>query len=282
MKNKKNGKLHFVTILAFMLLIVLGIGSASAPPAQWKDVSYKGEEEKLLTESIWSYSDGWSSSPIPIRIEFHPNGKLVGFDSSTIAPATGRRLTLSSNSTWERNGVNFQFVTANGRSHGEGILNNEKNRISGKLTSSSGEETEFTIIFVRNSLQGGTDFDFRVSMNTDNTLTITGYRATVKDVIIPATLGGFDVTIIKEYAFYDTGINSVVIPNKVKIIEEAAFLNNNLTSVTFQSSIPRYSIEYSSFPGDLVNIYLDENNSAVGRYTSSADRNGRLRWTRQR
>jgi len=63
------------------------------------------------------------------------------------------------------------------------------------------------------------DEDFEVKQNTDNTLTITGYKGTARNVVIPATLYGLKVTIIGNTAFYDKGLLSVVIPDTVTSIE---------------------------------------------------------------
>jgi tetratricopeptide (TPR) repeat protein len=63
------------------------------------------------------------------------------------------------------------------------------------------------------------DEDFEVKQNTDNTLTITGYKGTARNVVIPDTLYGLKVTIIGKEAFLQKGIISVVIPDTVTSIE---------------------------------------------------------------
>ena len=62
--------------------------------------------------------------------------------------------------------------------------------------------------------------DFEVSQNADNTITITGYKGTVKNVVIPSTLYGLKVTIIGNFAFSNKGLTSVTIPDTVITIED--------------------------------------------------------------
>jgi hypothetical protein len=62
--------------------------------------------------------------------------------------------------------------------------------------------------------------DFEVSQNADNTITITGYKGTVKNVVIPSTLYGLKVTIIGNFAFSNKGLTSVTIPDTVITIKD--------------------------------------------------------------
>ncbi len=58
------------------------------------------------------------------------------------------------------------------------------------------------------------------------------------EVVIPATYNGYPVTRIGEYAFSNSDITSVVIPDTVKSIDEGAFNQcDNLTSVTIPDNV---------------------------------------------
>ena len=90
--------------------------------------------------------------------------------------------------------------------------------------------------------------DFDIAQNTDGGVTITNYKGTRKQVIIPDTLYGLRVTRIGSVAFFRKGLYSVVIPNTVITIENGdtsllnpdlygAFSQNNLVKVTFGNSL---------------------------------------------
>jgi Tfp pilus assembly protein PilF len=68
--------------------------------------------------------------------------------------------------------------------------------------------------------QTGKDEDFEIKQNRDNTITITNYKGTIKNLIIPDTLYGLKVTIIGNRAFMNKGLISVVIPDTVITIED--------------------------------------------------------------
>ena len=69
--------------------------------------------------------------------------------------------------------------------------------------------------------------DFEVKQNADNTLTITSYKGTATEVVIPSTLHGLKVTIIGKRAFYNKKLTSVVISDTVTVIEDGAFLSES-------------------------------------------------------
>jgi hypothetical protein len=102
--------------------------------------------------------------------------------------------------------------------------------------------------------------DFVVTQNTDGkTVTITGYKGSAKEIVIPATLFGLRVTAIGNFAFRDKGLTAVtilegtvtiggrafsgnslvtvVIPNTVTTIGEEAFSNSKITSLTIGNRV---------------------------------------------
>ena len=67
------------------------------------------------------------------------------------------------------------------------------------------------------------------------------------DIIVPATFKGKEVLAVKQDAFKNKDITSVVIENGVEIIGQEAFSGSNITSITLPSSIKR--IESGAFMG---------------------------------
>jgi prepilin-type N-terminal cleavage/methylation domain-containing protein len=57
------------------------------------------------------------------------------------------------------------------------------------------------------------------------------------DVVIPANIGGVDVTSIGDYVFYYNQLTSVTIPESVTSIGDSAFSQNQLTSITIPDSV---------------------------------------------
>ena len=91
--------------------------------------------------------------------------------------------------------------------------------------------------------------DFQVVQNRDNTLTITGYTGSARDVVIPGTLYGLRVTAIGYQAFHRKNLTSVVIPNTVRTIGSMAFTyNHNITEISIPDSV--IEIGDGAFAGD--------------------------------
>jgi hypothetical protein len=79
--------------------------------------------------------------------------------------------------------------------------------------------------------------DFATQVNTDGTVTITGYKGTVKAVVIPEKINNRSVTVIGDGAFAGNPLTSVIIPNGVTYIGYYAFIDNQLTRVTIPNSV---------------------------------------------
>ncbi|MCL2708447.1 MAG: leucine-rich repeat domain-containing protein, partial [Defluviitaleaceae bacterium] len=67
------------------------------------------------------------------------------------------------------------------------------------------------------------DFEYRI---TEDGIRITGYNGASVTVRIPEKIEGIPVTSIGSYAFYGTGITSVIIPDGVFEIRDGAFMDN--------------------------------------------------------
>ena len=84
--------------------------------------------------------------------------------------------------------------------------------------------------------------DFQVQQNANNTITITGYTGTRRQLVIPETISGGRVTHIgssnaRHNVFNGRNLVSVVIPNSVTHIGVSAFANNQITVLTLPTSL---------------------------------------------
>jgi hypothetical protein len=71
------------------------------------------------------------------------------------------------------------------------------------------------------------------SFTIDKNGTITAYKGTAKNLVIPENIGGVPVTSIGESLFFSHGnLISVTIPDGVMYIGDGAFENNPLASVS--------------------------------------------------
>jgi hypothetical protein len=70
------------------------------------------------------------------------------------------------------------------------------------------------------------------------------------DVVIPPTINGVTITIIKKDAFRDRQITGVVIPNTITEIEEGAFEYNQLSSLIIPDSVT--TIGNSAFANNII------------------------------
>jgi hypothetical protein len=98
--------------------------------------------------------------------------------------------------------------------------------------------------------------DFEVRQNADNTLTITGYNGTERNVVIPDTLYGLRVTSIASGAFHRKGLVSVVIPDSVITIEDGGNPRG-----TFGGQIGAFSQNK-----ELTRVALGNGLRTIGRY----------------
>lgn len=78
------------------------------------------------------------------------------------------------------------------------------------------------------------DFTYTIS---DNSVTITGYKGTDTDVIIPYKIGGYPVTKIGENAFQKSSLTNITIPISVTSIGNYAFHSSSLKSIDIPESV---------------------------------------------
>jgi hypothetical protein len=114
------------------------------------------------------------------------------------------------------------------------------------------------------------DTDFEVTRNADGkTLTISGYRGSARNIVIPVQINGFPVTVIGEKTFENKSITNAVIPDGVTAIKWRAFSSNRLDSVTIPNSVT--SIEsYAFYNNQLSVLTLGKGLGAVGGIQNDA------------
>jgi len=95
------------------------------------------------------------------------------------------------------------------------------------------------IIFIGsiNYLCSQSENDFRVKQLPNNTIEITEYIGSTKNVRIPEILFGLKMVSIAERAFLWKGIESVIIPNTITEIKANTFFGNKLKSIDIPASV---------------------------------------------
>ena len=104
----------------------------------------------------------------------------------------------------------------------------------------------------------------------DYTYTVTDGKATITyvdesisgDVVIPSTLGGYSVTTISEYSFFDCdSLTSIEIPDSVTSIGDYSFYGcDSLTSIEISDSVTSIAAHSFGWCNNLESIIVDENN----------------------
>ncbi len=125
-------------------------------------------------------------------------------------------------------------------------------------------------------LDFGAWFSSKASAATEGyyTYTVTNGKATITDVntsisgdiTIPATLGGYSVTTIGDYAFaYCDSLTSVTIPDSVTTIGERAFYScNSLTSITIGDSVTTIGYDAFAYCYSLTSVTIPDSVTTIG------------------
>jgi hypothetical protein len=125
------------------------------------------------------------------------------------------------------------------------------------------------ILTGNNMLFAQSEDDFEIEQLADNTLKITGYKGSEKDLTIPAELWGLKVTIIGRSAFRTKRLTGVVIPDTVIEIEDGAFKSNPLAKLELGKGLVKvgaeaFFMEQSSDRGKIGHLVLPDNLVEVG------------------
>lgn len=102
-------------------------------------------------------------------------------------------------------------------------------------------------------------------------LMITKYLGSEKDIVIPETYNNYTVAVIGRSVFNDQDINSVVIPDSIREIQDYAFANNkNLTNVKLSKNLKTLGSNVFYHCTKLESIELPASIEDFGIYTFSA------------
>ena len=115
--------------------------------------------------------------------------------------------------------------------------------------------TSDTVTTTRDSNEWYGDFKYQLH---DGNISITDYNGTSDELVIPAELGNYPVTIIGDQAFKAKNLTSVTIGNSVTSIRDNAFADNNITNIVIPGSVT--SIGLNAFANNpLTSISLGAN-----------------------
>ena len=107
------------------------------------------------------------------------------------------------------------------------------------------------------------DFTYTIS---DNSVTITGYKGTAPDVIIPIKIEGYPVTKIGENAFKSSSLTNITIPNSVTSIGNYAFSSSSLKSIDIPESVTSIG-DYAFYHCKSLNsVNIPSNVTSLGSY----------------
>lgn len=163
------------------------------------------------------------------------------------SPSDSTRLQYSANSdsycltaTSTRRDVCALYISSDTGSVREGLCNGHEGPSSGDGT---GDDTVTATPDACFAFNSGTITDYY-----DNEGNNSANPACPRDVVIPAQIGGTDLTSIASSAFYNNQLTSVNFPNSVTHIGNVAFRDNQLTSVNIPDSVT--SISTYAFSGN--------------------------------
>ena len=108
--------------------------------------------------------------------------------------------------------------------------------------------------------------DFEYEELADGTLSITGYRGSDTEIVIPAEIEGKKVTEIGEMAFSYDSLTKTTIPNSVTTIEWGAFYQCDITEIIIPSSVTSIG-DYAFYQCySLVEITIPDSVTSIGNY----------------
>ena len=132
---------------------------------------------------------------------------------------------------------------------------------------SENEATEWVESVWRNhlsSLDIKSDFDYL--LNKDGSLTIVNYKGKDKNVVIPASVNGKNITAIGGGTFYQRKITDITIPNGITSIGDGAFYQCTVPSIKLPDSVN--SIEDSAFyQCSITSITIPDNVTSISDKT---------------
>jgi hypothetical protein len=108
--------------------------------------------------------------------------------------------------------------------------------------------------------------DFTVTQGKDGTVIITGYKGDEKDVTIPTTINGVEVTGVADKAFRNRALTGVTLPETLVSIGTLAFADNELTEIAFPSGLREIGV--SAFANNKLRTLVMPDTVTVVRFSA--------------
>jgi hypothetical protein len=159
------------------------------------------------------------------------------------------RIIAESNSQQQRDTNNQQSGTTSSNNNQTGTNSGNTQQSQNTTTTNSASNTQQTSSNTQQTTTNPSNSntstpapnsgnDFEITQNANGGITITDYRGSRGQVVIPETIEGIRVTEIGEAAFSEKGLSGAIIPNTVALIGSGAFKNNpSLQSVVIPNSV---------------------------------------------
>jgi hypothetical protein len=106
------------------------------------------------------------------------------------------------------------------------------------------------------------DFTFEI-FKDGKSVEVTGYAGARKEICIPARIKNLPVSVIGEWAFSESGLTAVTIPDGVIAIADRAFGDNLLASVDIPASVT-YIGEWAFLRNRLVRVNIPGSVASIG------------------
>lgn len=225
----------------------------------------------------------YNSTEIPSVLQYtewtHTSGDKISFDknSVTITPQNGspQKFPLKDTSSSNSDGINqTTLFFKDNQSQDDTIVYRD-----GVITMVSFSAVNRTNGWSHNIYQGVIvnlgDYTYKV-FNYNNTkfASITSYKGTGGNLIIPSEINGIIITSIFDEVFQGKNLTSVTIPDNIKAINFRAFdSNNGLISITIGANVyfPHEGDDRIAFDGQFEFNYVTRYNRAKGTYTLDSD-----------
>ena len=227
MKKKQKLFLGFTVLVITVISTMAGCGSSDFKPAEFP-FSFIGTWERVGRTKILIFT--------PTTMEDSNQSFVLqreGTYGYVISPSYDTKLSGTVNIKIVDNNlvISSDYLAGNPKYDWAGTWRriNEQKVIEENLAQTQTQtQPQFQAQLTSTTPEPVKDDDFEVRQNTDNTITITGYKGTAKNLVIPDTLYGLKVTVIGNSAFQEKGLISVVIPDTVITIESGKSGNYNL------------------------------------------------------
>jgi uncharacterized repeat protein (TIGR02543 family) len=218
--------------------------------ADGSGISYNAGDAYFVTGSVtlyavWERAYSITIDPSITHGRISANAASALYDSSilvTVTPDSGYRLKAGS----------LYYTAAVG---GQESLGQRHDKYGNLYYSFDMPDEDVVISATFES--AGSDYD----ISADGT--IEHYYGTDANLTIPESIGGVDVKEIGDYAFYESGVTSVVIPEGVTVIGEGAFAESAVQSVSLPQTLTTIG-GYAFYDALLANVRIPASVTSIG------------------